>query len=164
MVSNDGGTTWTEATVPTGIGTGALRSVACTSALDCIAVGANVVGETDSTLPGLAIETSDGGATWQAESMPAGTAAVDQIVCSNASQCFAGGSSESVGGLAAFASSEDGGATWKAVAAPTGMSDIAGMSCPALNKCVVVGRSNQQPITVQTSNGQSWTPTAVPQS
>ena len=143
MVSSDGGNTWSPRTLTMGMQS-PLRSVTCTSALDCVAVGANVVGETDSTLPGEAIVTTDGGTTWQPESMPSNTAFIDQITCVGGSQCFALGSDDTKNGAAAFEASTDGGVTWQEEAPPAGMSQIADLACPAVNNCVAVGRQGSQ--------------------
>jgi hypothetical protein len=163
-VSNDGGMTWIPKAVTGTVGTGALRSVACASATQCVAVGANVNGEQDPTVPGLAVVTSDGGATWQAETMPSSTSAIDQITCVGGSQCLVGGFSDASGGTAAFASSGDGGRTWQSQPPPSGLSRIAGLTCPAVNDCVAVGVTGTQSATVTTHDGKTWAPTAVPQS
>lgn len=163
-VSNDGGMTWTPRAVTGTVGPGSLRSVACASATQCVAVGANVDGMQDPTVPGLAIVTSDGGATWQAQSMPTSTSAIDQITCVGGSQCLAGGFSDASGGTAAFASSGDGGRTWQSQPPPSGLSRIAGLTCPAVNNCIAVGVNGTQSNTVSTRDGKTWSPTVVPQS
>jgi photosystem II stability/assembly factor-like uncharacterized protein len=161
-VSNDGGLTWAQRNIPNGL-TSALRSVTCTSATRCIAVGANVEGENDSTLPGEAIVTTDGGATWQSQTMPANTAFVDQITCVGGTQCFAEGSDDTKNGPAAFEESSDGGSTWKQTAPPAGMTQVADVACPAVSQCVAVGRQGFQPVTDTTGDGSSWTTTTLAQ-
>ena len=164
MVSNDGGVTWSTRTLATGTGSSPLRSVSCTSASHCVAVGANVLGVNDPSLPGEAVVTNDGGATWVSATMPANTAAADQITCTPGSQCFAGGSGETRASAASFAGSGDGGMSWSQSSAPSGFSQVAGMACPATNHCVVVGRAGRQPVTSTTKDGSSWAVTSVPQS
>lgn len=161
VVSNDGGVTWTLRSASNGIGSGSLRSVSCSTATQCTAVGANIAGESDPTVSGIAVETTDGGATWQTETLPSGTAAVDEVACTTGSQCFAGGFNDASGQAAAFATSSDGGSTWSSQSAPAGLTQIAGVSCPAQNNCVVVGRAGIEPVSVATTDGQTWTATST---
>jgi photosystem II stability/assembly factor-like uncharacterized protein len=125
-------------------------------------VGSNVLGEEDPTVPGEALETSDGGTTWVSVSLPASTAAVDQVTCGSDQACFVGGSSDQRGGTAAaFAKTSDGGSSWTAASPPAGMSAIAGMACRDDGHCVAVGEDGGQAVTGSTTNGSSWAETQV---
>lgn len=162
-VSTDGGQTWTLEGVNDGVGTGVLRSVSCSTATQCIAVAANGVGRISPNVSGLAVETSDAGATWQPVTMPAGTASVDQVACTSGNQCFAGGFDNASGDPASFATSSDGGASWQVQPAPGGLSQIAGLTCPAMNDCVVVGSAGSSSFAVTTANGTTWAATRLAQ-
>jgi photosystem II stability/assembly factor-like uncharacterized protein len=162
LESTDAGASWAVAAVSGGPGT--LRTISCLSSTTCIAVGPNVQGATDPDAPADAVITTDGGTTWSQDSLPAGSASLEQISCTAATQCFAGGPSTTITGPAAFFSTSDAGSTWtESSSPPTGLSSIAGLSCPAANECAVVGRqADRQAATAASSDVTSWTTTTLP--
>jgi photosystem II stability/assembly factor-like uncharacterized protein len=162
LVSQDGGATWATTTVPGG--TGPLRTISCVSATNCIAIGSNPQGLSDNNAAALAIESTDGGNTWNSLTLPPGTATVDQISCSTTAQCVAGGLSATADGKAPLYQSSDGGTTWSAVAsAPSAISEIAGISCPATHQCAMVGRQiDRKAATAASSDLGTWVTTTLP--
>jgi photosystem II stability/assembly factor-like uncharacterized protein len=162
LVSHDAGATWTMTTVPGG--TGELRTVSCASSTQCVAIGPNPQGLHDSSAPAIAIETTDGGDTWSSLSLPAGTATLDQISCSSATQCLAGGLSPTVGQPAPFYQSNDGGGHWtQATSTPKALSAIAAIACPDANHCAVVGRQTDgKAATGVSSDLASWSTKPLP--
>lgn len=180
MTSDDGGATWQQRAVDGGVDT--LRSITCSSATHCVAVGPNSDGEFNPTAPATAVVTNDGGTTWSQLPLPAGTAALEQVTCATATECFAGGPAFGASTGATFEVTTDGGTTWTPASPPEGLSAITDLSCPAANDCVVVGRSGTQPVTASTDSAgtlgtanpanpvgtpasdTTWSVTAVPQS
>lgn len=162
MTTDDAGATWQERTVDGGMQ--ALRSISCSSATVCVAVGPNAEGAVNPSVPGFAVITHDGGNSWQPVALPAATAAVDQVDCTNAGACLAGGSQ--LGGQhgAPLETTSDGGGSWTSTSPPNGVSQISGMACPVTDNCVMVGRSGAQAITASTGDGHSWAVQAVPES
>jgi photosystem II stability/assembly factor-like uncharacterized protein len=162
LVSHDGGATWTATTVPGG--TGELRTVSCSSTTECVAIGPNPQGLHDPSAPALAIATSDGGDSWTSLTLPPGSATLDQISCSSATQCLAGGLSPTIGNPAPFYQSSDGGTQWtQATSAPSGLSAIAGIACPVANHCAVVGRQTDgKAATGVSSDLTTWSTKPLP--
>jgi photosystem II stability/assembly factor-like uncharacterized protein len=162
LESSDGGQTWQYSEVDGG--TEALRSISCSSTTQCIALGANPEGEYDTSAAATAIITTDGGQTWQQDSSPVGSAGLDEIACTDASNCIAGGGKTIADGIASFAMSSDGGRTWTSTSPPTDLTSIAGIACPQTNQCLVVGHENAVSATSATTDGSSWQTTVVSQS
>jgi photosystem II stability/assembly factor-like uncharacterized protein len=91
LSSSDSGATWSVET-PTGLPGGFVTSLSCVASGVCWAGGVSA----DSPKPvvslsaaGFIASTSDGGATWQASTLPAGVAAVMEVSCPSASTCYA---------------------------------------------------------------------------
>jgi photosystem II stability/assembly factor-like uncharacterized protein len=162
FTSIDQGATWQPRTVDGG--TQGLTAVSCTSNFHCVAIGPNVAAAINPTLPGIAVVTNDGGMTWQQQSLPTGTGALDKMSCSSASVCLAAGPQVQASQPASYFSTGDGGSTWTANPAPSGFTAISDLSCPSGSTCVVVGRSGGQASTAVTNDGTTWLTTAVPAS
>jgi hypothetical protein len=157
VVSTDGGVTWSQRTV-TG-GTGVLRSVACLSASTCVAVGANPGVAQDPSARAFGVVTTDGGATWRSVVLPAGSATLDVVSCSNTT-CEAAGS-EFRGTPAQILVSPDG-STWSAnQLIGTSVTAVSALSCASGANCVFVGEKGKSPITLSTVNGVASTPSPV---
>jgi len=161
LISDDAGLTWNQATkfvVP-----GALRSISCSSSGTCIAIGASTLGIGNPNAPANGVISTDSGASWQANSLPAGTSALNYVTCPGASTCYAVGQTPpgSVGsGLLDV--SADGGATWTTGSNPPGVSAIAGISCVQPQACVAIGSSGSGPAAAVMSQGSSWAPPSYP--
>jgi photosystem II stability/assembly factor-like uncharacterized protein len=89
--TRDGGATWTgQVTLPSTDGaTGAVRSISCSTAAECTAVG-------DYTgTPSLILSTTDGGIDWTRSNPPAGVTGLTAVSCVASAACWATGSSGS---------------------------------------------------------------------
>jgi hypothetical protein len=148
--------TWQAATLPGNISD--LAGIACPTASDCYAVGAEPLpaslagplGDFTTTLAAL-LASRDGGTTWVAQDVPepgaAGgesIAALDSIICASANSCVAGGG-ESVSDVpewGGMVSTDDGGAQWTATPIPaTVLGALTGVACVAgaADACWAVG-------------------------
>ena len=156
LTSDDGGATWQPRGVTGGVVD--LESIACSTASHCVAVGPNPRGLSHATAPALAIETNDGGNTWQPETFPAGTATADQVTCPSSTQCFVSGPAITAAAGPTFEASADGGHSWTKAQPPRGLSEITDISCPATNTCSLIGRSGKQSATAKGSDVGAGTP------
>ncbi len=140
-VSADGGQTWTQATVPAGIGV--LQSAACLSTSDCLAGGTTGTTVSD-VIPaqGLLLRSADGGRTWQVST---GTVPVEDVygmACPTATQCAMVGTfwfGLPAVGVGSVAQSIDAGTTFKSSPTsyiPLTLTDVA---CPSASTCIAVG-------------------------
>ena len=78
IVTNNGGATWTDSTVPTGVTT--LATVSCPSASICYAGGGSGI-----------LKSTDGGSTWSVQSSALDAQSID---CFNIEECTAVGGSK----------------------------------------------------------------------
>ncbi len=150
-----GGSPWTEVALP---GAASAEAVSCPTASDCVAVG------TDATGAPMALVTTNGGATWTQETMPASATALGPafLSCATTSTCIVVGSNGN--GTDEVLATADGGTTWTtesiAGADPYG---LYGVSCASATSCVAVGSSNGSPVAWMTSdNGAAWTQETIP--
>ncbi len=140
------GNTWTPITVPAPAGsvTPNLRSITCTSAVVCVAVGHALVGSTTSS---YAIHWN--GSTWALHDLPfppdAFDAQIRAVSCVSATACVAVGHYNVggvVGGGTPYAARWDGTA-WSPINPPMAPSSDAntliGVFCLAANDCLAVG-------------------------
>jgi photosystem II stability/assembly factor-like uncharacterized protein len=140
--NNDGGS-WTTSAVPTGLPE--MKSVSCSSASHCVAVGS-----------GVAITSIDGGATWSAHSIPTSNTALLGVSCPSGTEtCIGVGVIPNDGGPlnGAIVTSNDGGLTWSAPTTNIPLGAIGGVSCASSTFCVAVGAQ----ILVTNDGGKSWT-------
>jgi hypothetical protein len=132
-----------------------LTSVACTTAGDCVAVGA-----------GVAVRSLDGGATWKrAVRSPPDTAALQAIACPTASTCDAVGqwvsdSGVRQGAVAYF--STDTGMTWHAAAVQSGDLSLDAISCATSTTCVATSSDGRGDVVRTTNAGRSWLKVSLP--
>jgi hypothetical protein len=129
VATTDGGVTWTPLTLPSS--PDEVSSVACTSAVDCVAV-ANGGFQND------LFTTTDLGATWTQLSVAVGDS-LRAVSCVDALHCVVVGSG-SGGGLSssgvAFATA-DGGATWSPVSVPKVAASVDNVACGAPTSCII---------------------------
>ncbi len=134
-------------------------SLSCTDSRDCWATTSNAV-DSAHAVGGIA-STSDGGATWASETVPAGTGALNSVTCSPAAAastpspttasptagvpatCTAVGTTSTLVngarvGQAVILVSADGGVTWVSAPVPATAADLLDISCGA-GPCVAVG-------------------------
>jgi hypothetical protein len=138
-----------------GPGVGTWRAVTCPTDEICIAVGA------DSASDGVAAVSSDGGTTWTAGSMPAGTPALVAVACPDTSHCVALGQ-------ATTAVSTDGGLTWTTqVVGDPSTTTLLGVTCTSPTTCLAVGfiHGSAPPtgrILRSADGGATWTDAQIP--
>ncbi len=137
LESNDAGQSWAQ--VPVNGGVGQLFSITCPSSSTCLAVGPNALGPTNPSLPGDAVETTDGGTTFEAMALPASSASVFKVSCSTSTNCVAGGATGDGASAPVFLNSSDGGSTWANATPPPSFKAISDISCPSGGSCVAVG-------------------------
>jgi len=112
-----------------------LNAISCPALATCFAVGDTVTGEDGSS--DAVVVTTDGGARWHEEAVPAVQSGIllSDISCPSVSNCWVGGGS----GLLA---TTDGGLTWQEL--DSGWVDS--LSCPSVRRCVAMG----------VSGGEGW--------
>ena len=165
LATTDGGASWaTSFTFPYTVSS--LTSVSCFSASVCMAAG----GLTDATSavgptgPGVVVRSSDGGATWATESLPAGVGALSAISCASTSVCEAFGNPL----MPVIVGTTDGGATWHSQTVPSGVEFVTQLSCPSISDCTGVGEaplgSSTGPVVIlnTTDGGATWTTETAP--
>jgi hypothetical protein len=166
------GTTWTQHPVPNldAYVISGFNSVSCTSAVACVAVGADTTPANPDALRPTLAGTWDG-TTWTVQTVPAPADFTDgqllSVSCSTATACMAVGSSFADAGFETLTESWDG-AAWTTVPSPTPNDDagLIGISCTAPSACVAVGgyreRSNAVLTLAEVWNGAIWTTDPTP--
>ena len=101
LVSNDSGVNWSGQKIP---GARYLDGIACTDSNHCWAAGWASSGNSS---PGAVVQTTDGGQSWQSDSLPAGVYGLRRISCVGSS-CWAVGPNEGSNVVA----THDGGHSW----------------------------------------------------
>ena len=134
VTSDDGGSNWTNAKIPTGVI--GLSAVACPTNSVCFA-GGN---------PGI-LDSKDGGRTWSVDDSGFLTFGLS---CISATECTA------VGGSSTILKTTDG-TTWSPQVPPSGLNSLASVSCTSSTVCVAVGVDAGSPAAVATQNGANWT-------
>ena len=140
--STDFGRTWEqEGDLPPGFLDAG--NLACAPGASCLVTGytATTAGHGQGA---IAIST-DGGGTWTAATIPAGTGLVQGAVCATISSCVAVGTTSTtvsavVPAKGQLLTSDDGGHTWaSATGGPQPVDDMYGVDCPSQSTCAVVG-------------------------
>jgi photosystem II stability/assembly factor-like uncharacterized protein len=140
--TEDAGTDWAAASVPTGIGL--LHDVACGTAMTCTAVGTLATSYTDVIQGrGAILASEDGGQTWASVPSPPGVNDAFGVSCPTARRCVTVGTvwaptnpPTPIGGVV---TSRDGGTSWRTPRAryiPVGLVSV---DCPVPVSCVAVG-------------------------
>ena len=148
--STDGGSSWSRGTLPTGLRTGTFFSISCPTVSHCVAAYDAAGGNSDAEAGGVALLSTDGGASWSEEMSSSvsdfGTGFMAAISCPSASHCVAAGDDGSGGSLVSV--SNDGGISWSTV---SGVGPSFGLSCSTVTLCVGVS-----PASVSRDGGASW--------
>ena len=128
LESIDGGRLWRRVGAAPGLVD--LNAISCPEVATCFAAGDTVTGEHGSS--DAVFVTTDGGARWHEEAVPAVQSGIllSTISCPSVSSCWVGGGS----GLLA---TTDGGLTWRQL--DSGWVDS--LSCPSVRRCVAMGVS-----------------------
>ncbi len=154
MGTTNGGMTWVQQSLPTGIED--MANIACPSVSVC-----EIPADTSSG--SVVLGTTNGGSTWNTQTLPSGTTEAQdgRIVCPTALMCeltaYAQGSGETAFGTT------DGGTIWNAQTPPSGDS-VATVVCPSASVCEATGNNGTQGVLVGTTNsGSTWTSQALPE-
>jgi photosystem II stability/assembly factor-like uncharacterized protein len=156
LTTADGGTTWIAHQTPPGVGS--LDAVSCASEADCWAVG-SASGTPSPPVPAAVIvATTDGGQTWESQTVPPGTKALAAVSCATPRNCVAVGVTNDAGAVE-IVSSDDAGSSWVARRAPSGVGSLAAVSCPSDADCVAVGGSSA---IYSEDGGSTWAVESLP--
>jgi photosystem II stability/assembly factor-like uncharacterized protein len=155
FVSGDGGTTWTQATVPNNVP--GVVSFACPSTSTCIGVGSGVV------------VSHDSGQTWNLVPVNGNANQLFSISCASAQSCIAVGPNpggEADPTLPADAVlTTDGGNTFNAVTLPASSASVFEVSCTS-STCLASGAVGQgasaPPFVTSSDGGSSWANATAP--
>ncbi len=131
-----------------------ISAVSCSSANDCIAVGA----ATTRSPSGFAATTADGGTSWDEQPLPTDVTSLAALSCSSAQKCVAVGSDTSGGALLG---TSDGGQSWSLLALPGGVTSLTSVSCGA-DRCWAVGSGNSGAMLVSGRADASWASVSIP--
>ncbi len=128
-VSTDGGISWTQGTLPSGISS--LDGMSCASTSFCLAVGQN------SGNNGVVAVSTDGGISWTQGTLPSGISSLDGVSCVSTSFCVITGAT--TGNMPAVLISTTGGTSWTQETLPSGITMLNGVSCSSTALCELVG-------------------------
>ena len=163
--TTDGGARWLARSVPAGVGK--LLSVTCPTPSWCEAAGLHYVSSNAGLVTtGVVLSTTNGGATWHAQHVPAALSVVESVSCDAAGTCVTVGENDhGANPRAAGAVTHDGGAAWTLLATPSASSMLLSVSCDRSGACVAVGQAASTTVSYavrSTSWGANWTRVAVP--
>ena len=151
LTSSSSGPTWTDATIPSGLGP--LFAISCAAAGNCVAVGETTGGH------GAAIETTNGGSSWSSDTVPSGAPPLLAVSCWAAGACLAvgGGSSLSTGGI--YLQTSVGG-SFSSETEPSGNGEINAVACPTSSYCAAISYSTTagyfDDVLASTNGGSTW--------
>ncbi len=162
LVTSDGGSTWSAASVPRSVGS--LQSVSCPTSGLCVAVGvAAATTSFESVLQGgapfaslpqpIIVSSTDGGVTWSQDNLPPALAGsgsgsgssgslLTDVSCASASFCMVVGALDvrTAGGEGPLVLlSTDGGAGWSLQPQTSAVGSFSSLSCPAAGTCFASG-------------------------
>jgi photosystem II stability/assembly factor-like uncharacterized protein len=169
FVTDDGGSTWSTSSLPTGFIPSALQ---CISAADCVTTGSISLAGPPAPSEATILHTTDGGTSWATAAIPSSLAAQDTfspstLSCADTGNCLAI-FSDVAGSATEVLSSTDGGATWAPTAAtgfPQGV--VTSLSCPGGADCWAAGAadaSGAPGVVASTSDGgTTWLEAQLPQ-
>lgn len=174
FTTGDGGTTWSQASLPAGF---LPQSLECTSVENCVAGGMSFGATPNSG--GNFVYTTDGGSSWSPSSMSSGAGSFgpfSSLSCQSGGSCLTA-SFDFSDSSPVLNSSDDGGATWTATTAtglPQGV--VMGLSCPSAGVCWATGVTTTTAMTsavsldnsgfaaVTTDGGSTWQDAQLPSS
>jgi photosystem II stability/assembly factor-like uncharacterized protein len=157
--SDDGGTLWTSAQAVSLPDANFTKAV-CPSATRCVAVSGPI--ETVFTsLPGIAVVSSDGGLHWARANIPGSPAEMTGgLTCPTSSVCYAPATGLGRNGQSFLLKSTNGGLSWTARLAGPKNGFRGAISCPTARRCWAVGGSSE--IVTTSDGGRTWEAQKVP--
>jgi hypothetical protein len=134
-----------------------LTGLACTSATRCWAVG-STVGGAGAPNGAAVIATTDGGAKWTSQIIPATVGYLSDISCSDQRHCVAvGQASQTSNGQGVIIATSNGGGTWTPSPTPPGILDVTALSCRADRRCLATGAAVGGVVALSsTAGGSGW--------
>ncbi len=133
-ITTNGGITWSAPPIPANLAI--VWSIDCASASDCVAL-AQLTGTAYQQGGDTVLTTTDGGATWASNPLPASWQLLF-VACPSANTCYATGwRNLTAGPTALLATSGDGGRTWGAVPLPGAAVTANGLSCTSTTSCTL---------------------------
>ena len=152
-VSTDGGISWTQGTLPSGISS--LDGVSCVSTSFCVITGA-----TSGNTPAVLISTT-GGTSWTQETLPSGITMLNGVSCSSTALCeLVGGFVLNIGytasGVIVFSSNA--GLSWSLATLPATQPNLTSVSCYSNTFCNAVGANT----ILKSTDGSTWSQISSP--
>ena len=111
----------------------------------------------------MIVNSTDGGATWTAQNLPAGVGTLSSVSCASTSVCEALGYSNTSSAYVAVGTT-NGGASWQSQTLPSGLVNVGQISCPSTSECIAVGQTSPTgPMFFGTTDGgASWVTQVAP--
>lgn len=164
-ITRDAGRAWSAGgTLPAAMSQ--VRVLSCFGRQDCAVAGYTSTGPGKGT--GAIAVSSDGGTSWSAASVPAGTGPLSALSCRPKGSCLAVAATSPTTGVVPTSQAEllvssDGGRTWAAQGA-LDLSRGDGIACPTASTCTVVGTLWSGPapgtpkgnVLTTSDGGRSW--------
>ena len=149
-----------------------LFAVSCPAPSVCDAVGGTTgPGQASGSFgpgegPGVVLNSTDGGADWTPQVLPAATGPLSAVSCASTSVCEALGN-DPYAGAPFIVGTTNGGATWQSQTAPPGVQTPLQLSCPSTSDCTGVGETSagstsDAEIFDTTDGGSTWTTETAP--
>ena len=134
-----------------------LDAVDCVTPLRCWAVG-STVGTAGAPNGAAVVSTTDGGATWAIETVPATVGYLSAISCSDLRHCIAvGQATQTSNGQGAIIVTTDGGATWTPATVPVGALDVTAVACQPDRHCLAMATTAAGTVALVTAPAQpTW--------
>ena len=107
-------------------------AIACPSISNCFAVGGNSSGFGD------ILATTDFGAKWTLQAVPAGTGVLSAVACTSITNCYATGV-DPAGANGLILATTNAGKTWTTRARTPGLTGLDGIRCPTATVCYSFG-------------------------
>ncbi|HWE71002.1 MAG TPA: hypothetical protein VG205_11590 [Acidimicrobiales bacterium] len=155
------GSPWSGALVPLAPPTpvNSLVAVTCATASRCWAVG-STVGSGGAPNGAALIATTNGGASWVNQPIPATAAYLSAVACSTPVQCVAVGEGQGNQGVAI--ATTNGGTSWTQASVPAGIGDVTTVTCRSDRRCLAIGSlAAGDAALVSTSAGVTWSQTGT---
>ncbi len=165
MITDDGGETWRSLPGPDGPQSSGVefKSVSCTTATSCVAVGSIDSGPPAS----VAAVTSNGGTSWSESEIAGAGFSVLSVQCVAGGNCVASGydAEEDSTPAGAMSYSSDGGSSWTSAAIPSSIGPVTSISCSDAFDCLAStfpsSESISSEVLVSTDGGQTWAQSAA---